>query len=107
MSSEKIEISRELDNAERARQEGKEGRARVCARRAAGMAAQNFLTRKGVKLSSKSAYSALLALAAYADLAPDLQKIARHMTTKVTEEFKLPEDVDLIAEARKLIGGLG
>jgi hypothetical protein len=106
MSSVQIDITRELQNAERARREGNEGRARVCARRAAGIAARDFLARKGISLRNKSAYSALLALAGYTELAPDLHAITLHLTTKVTEEFVLPVDVDLIAEARKLIGGL-
>jgi hypothetical protein len=100
-------IEAELKNAESARLAGNEGRARVCARRAAGIAARGFLTRHGVWARKDSAYEALKALAAYPGLAPDLQSAAVHLTTRVTEEFNLPTNVDLIAEARKLIGGLG
>jgi hypothetical protein len=39
-------------------------------------------------------------------LAPDLRIAALHLVTRVTEEFTLPVDADLIADARKLIGGL-
>jgi hypothetical protein len=35
------------------------------------------------------------------DLPPDLKRIADHLTVRVTEEFKLPLDVDLVAEARQ------
>jgi hypothetical protein len=48
-----------------------------------------------------------LALAEFPGLAPDLQAAALHLVTRVTEEFTLPLDADLIADARKLIGGLG
>jgi hypothetical protein len=30
-----------------------------------------------------------------------LQRIADHLTMRVTEEFKLPVDVDLVAEAKQ------
>jgi hypothetical protein len=97
----------ELENAERSRLAGNEGRARVCARRAAGIAARDFLTRHGVRSHDTSAYAALRALAEFHGLAPDLQSAVAHLTTRVTKEFNLPMDADLIVEAQKLIGGLG
>ena len=100
-------IEAELESAERARLSGNEGRARVCARRAAGMAARDFLARRGVQARNGSAYEMLKLLAAYPGLAPDLRSAAAHLTTQVTEEFTFPMDVDLIAEAENLIGGLG
>jgi hypothetical protein len=107
MSIPNIDAETELEHAEQARQAGNEGRARVCARRAAGLAARDFLARQGVKIHDESAYTALLMLVDFPGLAPDLHLIAIHLTTKVTEAFSLPMDADLIAEARKLIGGLG
>jgi hypothetical protein len=100
-------IEAELKNAESARLTGNEGRTRVCARRAAGIAARGFLALHGVWARKSSSYDALKMLAAYPGLAPDLQSAALHLTTRVTEEFNLPMNADLIAEARKLIGGLG
>lgn len=35
-------------------------------------------------------------------LPPDLKLVADHLTLRVTEEFKLPIDADLVAEARAL-----
>jgi hypothetical protein len=100
-------IQAELENAERAHLAGNEGRARVCARRAAGVAARGFLVRHGVQGRSSSAYAALLRLTTFPGLAPDLQSAAVRLTTRLTEKFTLPIEADLIAEARKLIGGLG
>jgi hypothetical protein len=100
-------IEAELKNAERARLSGNEGRARVCARRAAGIAARDFLTRQGVQARTGSAYETLKMLAAYPGLPPDLRSAAVNLTTQVTEGFTLPGDIDLIAEAQNLIGGLG
>ncbi|MFH1524699.1 MAG: hypothetical protein ABIF04_07015 [Chloroflexota bacterium] len=99
-------MNSELGNAERNRQAGNEGRARVCARRAAGIAARDFLTRNGIRTQSSSAYEALLALVAFPGISRDLQAAAVHLTTRLAENFTLSIDVDLIAEARKLIGGL-
>jgi hypothetical protein len=100
------EIQAEFEMAQVARSSGNEGRARVCARRAAGIGARRFLNQHGVHLSSGSVYQALSMLAAFPGLAPDLKLAARQMTVQVTTEFSLPEKIDLISEARKLIGGL-
>jgi hypothetical protein len=92
----------ELADAQRARLSGNEGRARVCARRAAGIAARDYLTRRGVALRSTSALDALRTLAQVPGLAPHLITAASHLTLRVTEEFTLPGNVDLLAEARLL-----
>ena len=59
-----------------------------------------------LRLRDRSAYTALQALAEFPGLAPDLRIATLHLVTNVTEEFTLPMDADLIADARKLIGGL-
>ena len=103
----RVAIEKELANAENARQNENEGMARVCARRAAGLAAQDFLFRQGVQLRRGSAYDALKLLVSYPGLEPHLQAAAAHLTATVSQEFTLPEEIDLIADARNLIGGLG
>jgi hypothetical protein len=40
-------------------------------------------------------------------LAPDLRPAASHLTLRVTGEFALPVEADLITEARKLCESLG
>jgi len=108
------EIHIELEMADAARAGGNEGRARVCARRAAGLAARDFLNlhQKSPfagaqeRLRSNSAYAALETLATFPGLAPDLKKAAVNLTTRVTPDFQLPNGIDLIDEAHKLIGGL-
>ena len=108
------EIRAELELAYAARAAGNEGRARVCARRAAGLAARDYFELHGImldnagqnRLSSVSAYQALQALAGLAELAPDLINAAQNLTTRVSLEFQLPKGIDLINEAQKLIGGL-
>ena len=92
----------ELQAAALARLAGNEGRARICARRAAGMAARDFLVRNRSRPAAGNAYQSLLALSGFPGLAPDLRTAARHLTLRVTGDFTLPVEADLIAEARKL-----
>lgn len=95
------EINAELEKAEQARALKNEGQARVCARRAAGIAIREYLARQGIRPPSTSAYDLLNLLKDDPRLSPDLKQIADHLTLRVTEEFKLPVDADLVAEARK------
>lgn len=90
----------EFSKAEQARARGNEGQARVCARRAAGLAAREYLSRRGIHPRTPSAYDLLNILKEDLSLSPALRSIAEHLTVRVTEEFKLPVDADLIAEAK-------
>jgi HEPN domain-containing protein len=96
-----LEIEAEFEKAEQARARGNEGQARVCARRAAGIAIREYLTQRGIRPPSTSAYDLLNLLKEDPSLSPALKRIADHLTLRVTEEFKLPVDADLVAEARK------
>ena len=94
------EINSEFEKAEQARARGNEGQARVCARRAAGIAIREYLTRRGIRPPSVSAYDLLNLLKEDPRLSSELKQIADHLTLRVNEEFKLPVDADLVAEAR-------
>jgi len=96
------EIEAEFDRAENARARGNEGQARVCARRAGGIAAREYFTRRGEKVRTPSAYDLLKMLAEEQSLSGELRQSAHYLTLRVNEEFKVPVNVDLIAEARKL-----
>lgn len=98
----KLQIQNEFDNAEQARLRHNEGQARVCARRAAGIAIREYLTRKWIRPPSTSAHDLLNLIKDDPLLSPDMKLIADHLTLRVTEEFKLPVEADLIAEARLL-----
>jgi HEPN domain-containing protein len=100
------EIQAEFERAEQARVRGKEGQARVCARRAAGIAIREYLTRRGIHPPSVSAYDLLNLIKDDPHLSADLKRIADHLTLRVTEEFKLPVNADLVAEARKFCAEL-
>lgn len=100
------QINKEFKLAGQARTKGNEGQARVCARRAAGIAIRDYLTRMGIHPGNASAYDLLNLIKNDPLLSPDLKLIADHLTLRVTEEFKLPVDADLVAEAQTLCNEL-
>ena len=106
MTDWKTQLELEFERAADARARGNEGQARVCARRAAGIAIREYFARRGQSVRTPSAYDLLQLLADEPDLSPELKQAAAYLTLRVTEEFKLPIDVDLLNEARKLSEGL-
>jgi hypothetical protein len=97
-----IQLKTEFERARQARMEKNEGKARVCARRAAGIAARAYLTRKEIQVPSMGAYDLLNLLRENLELPPEMQSIADHLTMRVNEDFQLPIEADLVAEARVL-----
>jgi len=95
-------INAELKRAVQARADGNEGQARVCARRAAGIAVREFFARRGETIRTPSAYDLLKLLVEDTSLSDDLRQIATHLTLRVDDKFKLSADIDLINEAKKL-----
>jgi len=106
MTNWQSKIQTEFEMAELARANHNEGQARVCARRASGIAIREYLTRQGIRPPSTSAYDLLNLIKDDPLLSPYLRLIAEHLTLRVTEEFKLPVDADLVAEARQLCNEL-
>jgi hypothetical protein len=96
------EFNSELRQAETARAAGNEGKARVCARRAAGLAIQEYLHRQGIQLDPGSAYAYLRYLAESPGISSEKRLVASHFLERVTAEHTLPGNVDLIEEARWL-----
>jgi HEPN domain-containing protein len=106
MTEWKITLQAELEKAEQARAKGNEGQARVCARRAAGIAAREYFARQGKTFRTLSAYDLLNELVYETGISSELRQSAEYLTLRVNEEFKLPVNMDLIEEARKLCEGL-
>jgi hypothetical protein len=102
----KSKLKAELERAEAARAAGNQGRMRVCARRAAGIAIREYFSRRGESLPSSSAYDLLNYLKGQPAISPDLQRAGTYLTLRVTEAFQLPVEVDLLAEARRLCDAL-
>ncbi|MBT3391221.1 MAG: hypothetical protein HN413_12510 [Chloroflexi bacterium] len=99
-------IEKEFQTAEKSRQAGNEGRARVCARRAAGIAAGEYFRVHAMSDPGPSAYDRLQVLASASEIEPRFREIAQHLILRVNEEFRLPAQIDLIAEARQLVAYL-
>jgi hypothetical protein len=96
----------ELNQARSARSEGKEGMARVCARRAAGIAIAEYLRKHKLPDPGPSAMDRLNFLKIQESISPMALNAARHLTQRVDENFQLPPNVDLIREAQLLINTL-
>lgn len=76
--------------------------ARVCARRAAGIAVQAYLQRRGLDSRTPSAVDRLKLLIALPETPEPIREIARSFLVRVTPEYSLPIDVDLLEEAQNL-----
>ncbi len=98
---------RELEMAEQARQQGLEGRARVCARRAAGVLLQGYYPALTGQPTQTNVYDLLNRLAGDIAAPPAARQIANHFVQRVNEDYTLPAGLDLIAEAKNLKQILG
>jgi hypothetical protein len=92
----------ELQQAELARSIGNEGKARVCARRAAGFIINEYFKQMGILTPGSGAYNAIRFLQTLPNVPDDVHKIADHFLERVDKNFTLPDDVDLIHDARWL-----
>jgi hypothetical protein len=98
----------ELILAENARKAGNDGRARVCARRAAGHVAGEYMQQQDIIIHSESALHRLRYLESLPGLSSAEKDTIQHFLIHVTPEHKLPGNADLIADvkllARQLLG---
>jgi len=96
------QIDIEIRKALLARSNGNEGQARVCARRAAGIAVRKYFEQKNLPFNNKSAYELLLSYINQPEISSTSRQNAVNLTMRVSESFQLPLNVDLIEEARSL-----
>jgi len=99
----RIQVREELLLAKQSRLEGNEGRARVCARRAAGTAVKLYLNHKGVLNGSENALQSLDKLRAQSELPPRVKTAVDWLVQRVDQSYSLPEEIDLIKEARIIL----
>jgi hypothetical protein len=92
----------EIKKAQQARSRGNEGQARVCARRAAGVIATEFLARRGLAAKGASTMHVLSQLRCYPSFPPEQASLIDALLRQVDAEFNLPPGMDLIAEACRL-----
>ena len=96
----------ELIHAIEARKTGYEGKARVCARRAAGYIIGEYLRRHGYQTSNKSAYYRLKILQNIEKVSPEVREIAGDFLLRITPQGQLPKEVDLLASVHTLASQL-
>jgi len=99
-------IRRELEDADQARIEGNEGRARVCARRAAGWAVSFTRSLNEEREIEANAYEMLQWLAQQADTTDDVRSAATRLTARVSLDHTLPFPEDPLDDARMIVEAL-
>jgi hypothetical protein len=92
----------ELKQAENSRQQGNEGRARVCARRAAGHVAGEYLGRCGMQVDTMNALTRLKVMLTRTELSPQTMSTLEHFLIHTTPEHNLPMEADLIEDVKFL-----
>ncbi len=102
----KKQIKTEFKMAQNALDVKNYGKMRVCARRAAGISIREYLIESGITPPSVSAYDLLKFLEEMDDTPADIRQASANLRLRVTEEFRLPVDVDLVAEAKKICSTL-
>jgi hypothetical protein len=101
-------ISQELKLARQSQASGNQGRARVCARRAAGWAIQEHLRRQGISLQSNNALDHIKYFSTQAGHSQQVYAILQHLTVKMEKEsldsdsYYPIQGVDLVSEAHWL-----
>lgn len=100
------QIDRELMAAAAARGRGNEGQARVCARRATGIAISACLGAEEGRPEGASAYGLLQWLQGQDAFRGEIREAAARLTVRLTQDFKLPHPEDPLEDAVVLIDGL-
>jgi hypothetical protein len=96
-------VKLEIDHALAARENGLEGRARVCSRRAAGYSIRAYLENRGVDTPDISALALIRQLDSLKGVSPQVRTVTGHLLMRVDVGFKLPVEADLIAETIWLV----
>jgi len=92
----------EIKMAYDARKNGNEGMARVCARRAVGIIIGEYIQRNNLPDPGPNAYDRINFFIGTPLVPKEYQETVRYFTIRVTPEFQLPINKDLIEEANLL-----
>jgi hypothetical protein len=96
-------IERELSTAARAARKGNEGMARVCARRAAGVAIAHWLESHPHPAWGTNAMQYLRAVHAEESFPREVRSAAFRLAARVTQNFSSPFSNDPIADSRMIV----
>jgi len=101
------QVEQELAKAGKGRQEGNDGLARVCARRAVALGAQNWVERSGTKSWPADAMNILRKIQGDETFPPGIREAAQRLLTAVTQQDQTPMSSDPIGDARLILSHLG
>lgn len=100
-------IEQELAAAQAAQQDGNNGKARVCARRAVALATAVWLARLSMPLLRGDAMAQLRQIQQNASFPLPIRQAAERLSTPVTRQHTAPFTADPIADAKLIITHLG
>ena len=86
---------------------GNEGRARVCARRAAGWAAGQLWAARQETPAPKSAYSLLVWLSGAHEAPGPIRQAAHRLTVRIGPDQRLPHRQDPLDDAQAVVAWCG
>lgn len=98
------QIEKEFSAARQALSVGNDGKARVCARRAAGLAIAWFLSAHPKPAWGQDAMHQLLQLKDDLEFPGEIRDAAVRLTTRISEQFTYPFSTDPIADSRLIVG---
>lgn len=93
----------ELNKAERSRRAGNDGMARVCARRAVGLAVRWYLTKTGHDRPDLNNFEILFEPTIRDCLPVETHPWLDHLSMRVDINHELPAGIDLVADARNVM----
>jgi hypothetical protein len=99
-------IDAELQSAWQARAQGNEGRARVCARRAAGAALAAYYAGRDGPPASANAYQLLRRVQKTPAIRSEIGQAARRLTVRVDASHRLPHMQDPLEDAVSLVNAV-
>ena len=97
------QIEQELAKAETGLREGNDGLARVCARRAVALGAQDWMERNERSEWPAGAMNQLLKIQQEEAFPPAMREAAQRLLTKVSQRDQAPVSIDPIADARLIL----
>ncbi|HWQ04186.1 MAG TPA: hypothetical protein VN452_02405 [Longilinea sp.] len=99
-------IESELAMAQQARTDGMEGKARVCARRAVGIALRGYYSQRQPQTANSNVVDLIQAFGERPGLPQNLRVICSHLVTRVDPDYQLPTSMDLLSDAKILIDAI-
>ncbi len=99
----KERISKELQIAYASRKQGNEGRARVCARRAVGIALTFFFESTNEQVKDQDAMDLLKHVQSIPEFPPELQQSATRLTARIGADFQYTSNTDPLEDAKAII----